>query len=62
MSLSHRIIGEMPYKALQKQCFLWERGASVGVTLNFQDPSHAHNLYKHNKGKENSQNKITGVL
>ena len=45
MSLSHRIIGEMPYKALQKQCFLWERGASVGVTLLTFKILHMHITY-----------------
>ena len=33
MSQSHRSKGETPDKALQEPCFLWESGASAGVTL-----------------------------
>ena len=40
MSQSHRIKGGASDEAFQEQCFLWERGASVGADfdlLNFQD-------------------------
>ena len=31
MSQSHRIKGEITEEVLQEQCFLWERGAPIGV-------------------------------
>ena len=31
MSQSHGIKGEITNEAYQEQCFLWERGASVGA-------------------------------
>ena len=31
MSQSHRVRGETTDEAFQEQCFLWERGASVGA-------------------------------
>ena len=44
MSQSHRIKGGTADEAFQEQCFLWDRGAPVGVDFdlfNFQDHLHA---------------------
>ena len=47
MSQNHRIKGKTTDEAFQEQCFLWERGASVGAgfdlfnsedLLNAQEP------------------------
>ena len=35
MSQSHGINGGTIDKGFQEQCFLWERGASVGVDFHF---------------------------
>ena len=44
MSQSHGIKGRTIDEQFQEQCFLWDRGASVGVDFelsNFQDFLHA---------------------
>ena len=44
MSQNQRIKGGTADKAFQVQCFVWERGASVGADFelfNFQDLLHA---------------------
>ena len=51
MSQSHSIKGGTTNKALQEQCFLWERGDSVGVDfdlLNFNRVMQK-NVYKTQK-------------
>ena len=55
MSWSHRIKGGVTFEAFQEQCFLWERGASVGAhfeLFNFQDVFMHKNLHKNTEGME----------
>ena len=46
MSQSHGIKGRSTNEAFQEQCFLWERGASVGL-LNFKDLLQVESLYSY---------------
>lgn len=50
MSQSHNIKSETSDEAFEVQCFLQDRGASVGVDFhlfNFQDILHAQQYLKH---------------
>lgn len=53
MSKSHRIKGGTTDEAFQKQCFLWERGATVGADFELLYIQYLHkNLYNTLKGRE----------
>ena len=52
MSQSHRIKGGTTDEVFQEQCFVWERGASVGADLfNLQDLLHAQEPIYNTEGK-----------
>lgn len=55
MSQSHRIKGGTPDKVFQKQCFLFETGASVGVDLLTLKIFYMHKKNVNTKGKEKTK-------
>ena len=65
MSQSHWIKGETTDEAFEEQCFLCERGASVGVNfdiLNFQDIHMNKNIYKTLKARTTILRSLIGLL
>ena len=55
MSQSHRIKGGTPDEVFQKQCFLFETGASVGVDLLTLKIFYMHKKNVNTKGKEKTK-------